>query len=139
MHNKIFISANSEPKKFGRKSEIFANFLTQNWLKWNFIMKLAYGDKNLFYNFFSIIIEKFDFPVKLPWEKEVLWIYSFGHVWNIFILPFLSTLVYTLFKKYCVLPRHFRLELLPFRRPVYTVGNHFSEGSRKVLIDDLTG
>ena len=80
MHSKIFILVNSEEKKFGRKSEILANFF---WLRigWNenFIMQLAYCDKNLYNNFFSFIIEKFDFPVKMPWEKEVLWIYSFGH------------------------------------------------------------
>ena len=29
--------------------------------------------------------------------------------------------VYTLFKKYSVSPRHFRLELLPFRRPVLSL------------------
>ena len=48
-------------------------------------MQLAYGDKNLFCKFFSFIIEKFDFPVKMPWEKEVLWIYSKSHEPNIFI------------------------------------------------------
>ena len=37
-------------------------------------MQLANGDKNLFYKFFSFIIEKFDFPVKMPREKEALWI-----------------------------------------------------------------
>ena len=35
-------------------------------------MQLAYGDKKLFYNFFSFIIEKFDFLVKMPVKKEVL-------------------------------------------------------------------
>ena len=35
-------------------------------------------------------------------EKEVLWINSFGQEWNIFILTFLDTLGYTLFKKYDV-------------------------------------
>ena len=57
----------------------------------NFIMQMAYGDKNLFYNFF-FFFEKFYFPVKMPPEKEVLWIYSFGCEWNIFILPFLDAL-----------------------------------------------
>ena len=89
MHNKIFISANSEPKKFGQNFRFSAKFF---WLgiSWNenFIMQLAYCDKNLFYKFFSFIIEKFDFPVKKPWDKEVLWIYSFGYVWKIFIYHF---------------------------------------------------
>ena len=35
-------------------------------------MQMAYGDKNLFYNVFSFFIEKFDFPVKMPQDKEVL-------------------------------------------------------------------
>ena len=35
-------------------------------------------------------------------EIEVLWIYFFGQEWNILILPFLDTLVCTLFKKYGV-------------------------------------
>ena len=65
-------------------------------------MQMAYGDKNLFYNFLLFLIEKFDFPVKMPPEKEVLWIYSFGYEWIIFILPFLDTLGYILFKKYGV-------------------------------------
>ena len=68
MHNKIFISANYHPKKIGQKSENLAKFF---WIRigWNenFIMQFAYGDKNLFYKFFSFIIEKFDFPVKMPW------------------------------------------------------------------------
>ena len=81
-------------------------------------MQMAYGDKKTFYKFFSFVIEKIYFPVKMPQEKEVLWIYSFWYAWKIFILPFLNTLGYTLFKKYSVLPRHFRLELLPFQRPV---------------------
>ena len=63
-------------------------------------MKIAYGDRNLFYKTFWFIIEKFDFPVKIPPEKEVLWIYSFGKEWNIFIWPFLDTLGYSLVKKY---------------------------------------
>ena len=107
--------------KIGQNFRFSAKFF---WLRigWNenFIMQLTYSNKNLFYNFFSFVIEKFVFPVKMLWEKEVLWIYSFsfGYVWKIFILPFLNTLGYTLFKKYNVLTRHFRLELLPFRRGV---------------------
>ena len=57
----------------------------------------------------------------MPWEKEVLWIYFFGYLWKIFILPFLNTPGYTLLKKYNVLPRHFRLELLPFLRGVWHI------------------
>ena len=60
---------------------------------------MAYGDKNLFYISFLFIIEKFDFPVKMPPEMEVLWIHSFGYEWKIFILPFLDALGYTLSKK----------------------------------------
>ena len=56
-------------------------------------MQIAYCDKNLFYWICWFIIEKLDFLVKMPGEKEVLWIYSFGQEWNIFILPFLDTLV----------------------------------------------
>ena len=37
-------------------------------------MQIAYGDKNLFYKFFLFISEKVDFLVKMPKEKEVLWI-----------------------------------------------------------------
>ena len=59
---------------------------------------MAYGDKNLLYKIY-----------KMPPEKEVLWIYSFGQEWNIFILPFLDTLGYTLFKKYGVWLGHFFL------------------------------
>ena len=59
MHNKIFISANSEPKKFGQNFRFSAKFF---WLGigWNenFIMQLAYCDKNLFNKIFSFIIEK---------------------------------------------------------------------------------
>ena len=44
----------------------------------NFIMQMAYGDKNLFCNFFLLIIEKFDFLVKIRPEKEVWGIYFFG-------------------------------------------------------------
>ena len=101
------------------------NFCAKIGWNGNFIMQMAYGDKKTFYKFFSFVIEKIDFPVKMPQEKEVLWIYSFWHVWNIFILPFLNTLGYTLFKKYCVLPRHFRLELLPFSRPVHSFRSYF--------------
>ena len=47
-------------------------------------MQVAYGDKNLFHKFFSFIIEKFDFLVEMPLEKEFLWMDSFGQEWNIF-------------------------------------------------------
>ena len=63
---------------------------------------MAYGDKNLFYKFFLFLIENLDFPIKIRPEKGVWWIYSFGQEWNIFILPFLDTLGYTLFQKYGV-------------------------------------
>ena len=33
---------------------------------------MAYGDKKIFYNFFFIIIKKFNFLVEMPPEKEVL-------------------------------------------------------------------
>ena len=35
-------------------------------------MQMAYGEKKLFYKFFLFIIEKFDFLVKMPPEREVL-------------------------------------------------------------------
>ena len=35
-------------------------------------MQMAYGDKNIFYKFFLFIIEKFDFLVEMPPEREVL-------------------------------------------------------------------
>ena len=35
-------------------------------------MQMKYGDKNLFYELFLFIIEKFNFLVKMPPEKEVL-------------------------------------------------------------------
>ena len=38
----------------------------------NFIMQMAYGDKKIFYNLFFFIIEKFDFLVEMPPEREVL-------------------------------------------------------------------
>ena len=55
--------------------------------------------KTCFIKFFELKIEKLDFPVNISPEKEVWWIYSFGQEWNIFNLPFLDTLGYTLFKK----------------------------------------
>ena len=36
------------------------------------IMQMAYGDKKLFHNFFLFVIEKFDFLVEMPPEREVL-------------------------------------------------------------------
>ena len=42
---------------------------------------------------FQFIIEKFDFLVKIPPEKEVLWTYSFRQEWKFFILPFLKNMV----------------------------------------------
>ena len=38
----------------------------------NFIMQMSYGDKNTFNIFFLFIIEKFDFLVEMPPEREVL-------------------------------------------------------------------
>ena len=35
-------------------------------------MQLAYGDQKIFYKFFSFIIEKIDFLVKMPTKMEVL-------------------------------------------------------------------
>ena len=35
-------------------------------------MQMAYGDKNKFYNFCLFVIEKFDFVVEMPPEREVL-------------------------------------------------------------------
>ena len=71
------------------------------------------------------------------WLKDVLWIYTFGYVWKIFILPFLNTLGYTLFKKYNVLPRHFRLELLPFRRGVIIFSKKILEFTDIRTLTDL--
>ena len=51
----------------------------------------------------TIFFEKFDVPVKMPWEKELLWIYSFGQEWNIFILPFfIYPKVYPFQKRWCL-------------------------------------
>ena len=38
----------------------------------NVIMQMAYGDKKLIYNLFLFVIEKFDFLVEMPPEREVL-------------------------------------------------------------------
>ena len=38
----------------------------------NFIVQMAYGDKKIFSNFFLLIIEKFDFLVEMPTEREIL-------------------------------------------------------------------
>ena len=38
-------------------------------------MQMAYGDKKLFYKLFWFIMEKLDFPVEIPPEKEVLWFF----------------------------------------------------------------
>ena len=65
-------------------------------------MQMAYGDKNLFHTFFLFVVDKLDVPVEITQEKEVWWFFSFGKEWNIFILSFLDTLWYTLFKKYVV-------------------------------------
>ena len=62
-------------------------------------MQMAYGVENLFDKNLLFIILKLDFPVKMPPEQEVLWIYFFGQECNIFILPLLDTLGYTFFKK----------------------------------------
>ena len=42
----------------------------------NFIMQMAYGSKKLFYKNFWFINEKFDFLVKVPPGREVLWFFS---------------------------------------------------------------
>ena len=60
--------------------------MAQYWLK------TIFGDVNVFCHLFQITIEKLDFLVKMPLEKEVLWIYSFGQGWQISILSFLDTL-----------------------------------------------
>ena len=39
-------------------------------------MQMAYDDKKLFYNSFLFVIEKFDFLVEMPPEREVLWFFS---------------------------------------------------------------
>ena len=90
-------------------------------------MQLAYGDKNLFYKFFSFIIEKFEFPVKMPPEKEVLWIYSFGQEWNIFLLAFLDTLGFTLLKKCGVWLWQFFSYFGRFGEPSEGSHNHFEK------------
>ena len=81
MHNKIFISADFEAKNFRRKLEKLAKFfcikIDRNE---KFIIQMAYGDKNIFYNFFLFIIEKFDFLVEIPPEREVLWFFSEGQI-----------------------------------------------------------
>ena len=35
-------------------------------------MQMAYGDKKIFYKIFLFIIEKYNFLVEMPPEKEVL-------------------------------------------------------------------
>ena len=50
-------------------------------------MQMAYRDKNLFYKFFSFVIENFYFPVKMPQEKEVLWICMKDFNFTIFEYP----------------------------------------------------
>ena len=37
---------------------------------------MSYGDRNIFNIFFLFIIEKFDFLVEMPPEREVLWFFS---------------------------------------------------------------
>ena len=51
--------------------------------------------------YFFIYYRKMVFLVRMPPEKEVLWIYSFGYEWNIFILPLLDTLGYPFQKIWC--------------------------------------
>ena len=73
MYNKILISADFEAKNFRRKLEKLAKFFCLKiGRNENFIMQMAYGDKKIFYNFFKFIIEKFDFLVEMPPEREVL-------------------------------------------------------------------
>ena len=63
----------NEAKKFRRKLEKSAKFFCLKiGRNENFIMQMAYGDKKIFYNFFLFIIEKFDFLVEMPPEREVL-------------------------------------------------------------------
>ena len=113
--NEIFMFKEASPKNLAKNwqkiGNFCQNFLAQNWLKWKFIIQLAYGDKNLCYNFFSFVIEKFDFPVKMPWEKEVLWICSKSHEPNIFIFTFLWRVYTKVPIPHSVQPGHFRLEL----------------------------
>jgi len=52
-------------------------------------MQLTNGDKNPFYKFFSFIIEKFDLPVKMPQEKDILPSVAKSREPNIFIFTFL--------------------------------------------------
>ena len=77
-------------------------------------MQLAYGDKNLLYKLFSFIIEKFDFPVKMPWEKDILPSVAKSREPNIFIFTFLWRVYTKLPIPYSLRPGHFRLELWPF-------------------------
>ena len=53
----------------GKIGKIFWLKISQNE---NFIMQMAYGDKKLYYKKIVLIIEKFDFLVKMPPEREVL-------------------------------------------------------------------
>ena len=73
LHNKIFNLADFDAKNFAQffrfLAQIFCLKIDQNE---NFIMQRAYGDKKLFYKIFLVIIEKFDFLVKMPPEREVL-------------------------------------------------------------------
>ena len=60
-------------RNFRRKLEKLAKFVCLKiGRKENFIMQMSYGDKNIFNIFFLFIIEKFDFLVEMPPEREVL-------------------------------------------------------------------
>ena len=48
-------------------------------------MQIAYGDKKIFYKKFLFIIEKFDFLVEMPPEREVLWFFSITGPGNFFL------------------------------------------------------
>ena len=56
-------------------------FLPQNRPKWNlYYSNGIYGDKKIFYKIFLFIIEKYNFLVEMPPEKEVLWFFSEGQI-----------------------------------------------------------
>ena len=75
--------------------------------------------KTYFISFFHLLLKNSTSQSKFLQKRRFCDFFSFGHVWKIFILPFLNAPGYTLFKKYNVLLRHFRLELLPFQRDVF--------------------
>ena len=73
LHDKSFISADFEAKKFRQFFQFLAKiFCLKIGRNENFIMQMAYGDKKIFFILFRFIIEKFDFLVEMPPEREVL-------------------------------------------------------------------